>query len=145
MPYRPYCDYQIPLPDAKFCPNWGKPIEPGVLPHQPQPQVQQQLGSTVVNGLTRAGDKRTLLPGEQIEWEKDFKEGLIHRHVDRAYVITNRRVVEIDTVGQTVAASLPLRQTDLVVTDRHTSSSSTGAGTYHRGTCSNLQNASWMT
>jgi hypothetical protein len=136
MPFCPYCDYQIPLADAKFCPSCGRAIEPGVLSHQPQnPTVQpvSQANTVPPNDLMKTGERWTLLPGEQIEWEKDFKEGLIHRHVDRAYVITNRRVVAIDIVNQTVAASLPLWQTDLVVMNRHTSSTSTGAGTYHGG------------
>jgi hypothetical protein len=74
-----------------------------------------------------------LLHGEQIAWEKDFREGLIHRHVERAYVITNQRVVAIDIVNRKVIMSLPLHETELVVMDRHTSSTSTGVGSYHGG------------
>lgn len=93
-----------------------------------QPPLQIKRSNAVVPGTPWQ-----LLPGEQIEWEKDFREGIIHRHVDRAYVITNQRVVAIDTVNRTIVASLPLRQTDLVVMDRHSSSTSTGVGNYHGG------------
>jgi hypothetical protein len=133
MPFCPYCDFQIPLADAKFCPNCGKTI----VPETPAKLVTSALRPTIGNpppgpqGL--AGEHWSLLPGEQIEWEKDFKEGIIHRHVDRAYVITNHRVVAVNTITRTVAASLPLKQTDLVVMDRRSSSTSTGVGSYHGG------------
>jgi hypothetical protein len=134
MPFCPYCDFQIPLVDAKFCPNCGKSIESGVLPNQPASKMSPPVGRVEnVPSEVSVGSRWELLPGEQIEWEKDFKEGLIHRHVDKAYVITNRRVVAVDTLNRTVVASLPLRETDLVVMDRHTSSNSMSSGTYHGG------------
>lgn len=85
------------------------------------------------------GGRWLLQPGEQIAWEKDFKEGLIHRHVERAYVITNHRVVAIDIVNRSVLVSLPLRDADVVVMDRHTSSNSTGVGSYHGGVGTNIR------
>jgi hypothetical protein len=134
MPFCPYCDFQIPLTDAKFCPNCGRAIESGVLParnsaSRPPSQFAQQ--SVETGGAN--GNRWMLLPGEHIEWEKDFKVGLVHRHVERAYVITNLRVVAIDIVNDVVVVSLPLREADLVVMDRHSSSTSTGIGSYHSG------------
>jgi len=75
MPFCPYCDFQIPLTDATFCPNCGKAIEPGVLPRTTQP-IERDTPVQM-----ESGEQWSLQPGEQIEWEKDFKEGLIHRHV----------------------------------------------------------------
>jgi hypothetical protein len=97
------------------------------LIHQPLPPTEEP------------GGRWLLHPGEQIAWEKDFKEGLIHRHVECAYVITNQRVVSIDIVNRRVISSLPLRDTEIVVMDRHTSSSSTGVGSYHGGVGTNVR------
>ena len=63
----------------------------------------------------------------------DFKEGVIHRHVDKTYLITNLRVLAIDVLDGKIAVSLPIRDTDLVVMDRHTNSSSVGSGVYYGG------------
>jgi len=139
MPFCLYCDFQIPLAEARFCPNCGKAIEPGVLPKEEMRTVEPEQALYATSNVETPWK---LLPGEQIEWEKDFKEGLIHRHVEKAYVITNHQVVAINTVNGTVAASLPLRETDLVVMDRHTSSTSTGAGTYHGGMGTSIRTGS---
>ena len=134
MPFCPYCDSQIQVPDAKFCPNCGKTIAPSTVVRQstfqgrPAPQSHDPLPVA-----EKPGGRWLLLPGEQIAWEKDFKEGLIHRHVEQAYVITNQRVVAIDIVNRTVISSLPLRETEIVVMDRHSSSDSTSVGSYHGG------------
>jgi hypothetical protein len=140
MPFCPYCDFQIPVLDAKFCPNCGRTLAPGIITHSgtfqthSDPQVSEPLPVT-----EEPGGRWLLLPGEQIAWEKDFKEGLIHRHVERAYVITNQRVVAIDIMNRRAISSLPLGDTELIVMDRHTSSTSTGVGSYHNGmgTCPN--------
>jgi hypothetical protein len=131
MPFCPYCDFQIALTDAQFCPHCGKAI----AMQSTAPQYTQSPSQTN-QPLPLAPEPKgrwLLLPGERIAWEKDFKEGLIHRHVERAYVITNHRVVSVDVVNRQVISSLPLRDTDLVVMDRHTSSTSTGVGSYHDG------------
>jgi len=145
MPYCQYCGAQIGQPDAKFCPSCGKAIglattpqqgvffsHPGVAgtPADPAPPVHQNLDSRAI-----------LFPDEKIAWEKDFKEGLIHRHVERAYVITNRRVIALDMVAGRVMVSIPIRDTDLVVMDRHTGSTSTGGGTYHGGMSSSIRSS----
>ncbi|HYB03102.1 MAG TPA: zinc ribbon domain-containing protein [Nitrososphaerales archaeon] len=134
MPFCPYCDFQIQVPDAEFCPSCGKAIAPPLVSRQnsfqghPAPQSHDLLPVA-----EEPGGRWLLLPGEQIVWEKDFKEGLIHRHVERAYVITNQRVVAIDIVNRSVISSLPLRETEIVVMDRHYSSTSTSVGSYHGG------------
>jgi len=137
MPFCPYCDFQIPLSDAKYCPNCGKEIVP-VLATQRTAHPAVQMNPSLPPS-EEPGGRWLLLPGEQIAWEKDFREGLIHRHVDRAYVITNQRVVSIDIVSRQVISSLPLRETELVVMDRHTSSTSTGVGSYHGGIGTNVR------
>ncbi len=136
MPFCPYCDYEISLADAEFCPHCGKAIaspataQQNAFPSHPSAQMNQ---APLLPPSEEPGGRWLLHPGEQIAWEKDFKEGLIHRHVERAYVITNQRVVSIDIVNRRVISSLPLRETDIVVMDRHSSSTSTGVGSYHEG------------
>jgi hypothetical protein len=145
MPYCQYCGAQIVQPNAKFCPSCGKALglattptpqqgtffsHPGVAgnPSNPTPSIHQNL------------DPRSIFfPDERIAWEKDFKEGLIRRHVERAYVITNRRVIALDMVAGRVIVSLPIRDTDIVVMDRHTGSTSTGGGTYHEGMSTSIR------
>ncbi len=134
LPFCPYCDFQIPLSDAKFCPNCGKAIAPATMMSRTVVHPAMQLtGESPLPLNEEPGGRWLLHPGEQIAWEKDFKEGLIHRHVEKAYVITNQRVVAIDIVNRAVIVSLPLRDTELVVMDRHSSSSSTGVGSYRGG------------
>ena len=100
----------------------------GTFQGYPTPQSHEPLPVT-----EEPGGRWLLLSGEQIAWGKDFKEGLIRRHVERAYVITNQRVVAIDIVNHSVISSLPLRETEIVVMDRYFSSNSTSAGSYHGG------------
>ena len=72
----------------------------------------------------------------------DFKEGVIHRHLDKTYLITNLRVLAIDVLNGKIAVSLPIKETDLVVMDRDTSSSSVGGGVYHGGVYSGSRSGS---
>ena len=98
------------------------------MPDNPTPSIHQNLDSRAI-----------FFPDERIAWEKDFKEGLIHRHVERAYVITNRRVIALDMVAGRVMVSIPIRDADLVVMDRHSSGTSVGGGTYHEGMSSSVR------
>ena len=151
MNYCPYCDAQILQPNPSFCPNCGKPIFPATETNPPAPQQEQQQQQqarpqplAAANPLQQQAppeqqeqqqfDIRTILfPGESIAWELNIKEGIIHRHVEKAYAITNQRVLAIDAINNRVAISLPLRQTDLVVMDRRTASQSAGSGVYNSG------------
>ena len=144
MPYCPYCGYQITQTDARFCPNCGKALNPqqaSTGAPQPAPNFFNHPGIgrapppvQSAPKMQSAFDIRTILfPSERIAWELDSKEGLIHRHIDRAYMITNQRVLALDFQTGRVMISLPLRDTDLVVMDRHSSSTSYGSGVYHQG------------
>jgi hypothetical protein len=80
-----------------------------------------------------------LFPSERVAWEVDSKEGLIHRHVDKTYLITNERVIAIDVQTGRVLVSLPIRDTDVVVMDRRSSSTSVASGVYHQGAGSSVR------
>ncbi len=74
-----------------------------------------------------------LLPNESVAWELDTHEGVLHRHLKSSYYVTNMRVLAVDRVENRVVVSIPIRETDAVVMDRHTASNSFGGGTYHGG------------
>src|ERR1700733_5877730 len=149
MPFCQYCGTQIVQPNAKYCPNCGKALTPGVaqIPRQgsffshpgvagmpknnPAPIVHQNLDSRGI-----------FFRDERVEWEKDFKDGLLHRHVERAYIITNRRVRSLDMVQGRVMVSLPIRDTDVLVLDRNTSSTPTNGGTYQGRNSSSIRTGS---
>ena len=57
----------------------------------------------------------------------------MHRHLDKAYLITNERVIVVDVPSGRVILSLPIRDTDVVVMDRRSNSTSVGSGIYHMG------------
>jgi len=76
--------------------------------------------------------KSILFPSERVAWEVDSKEGLIHRHLDKAYLITNQRVIAVDMQTGRVMISLPIHDTDVVVMDRRSNSTSVGSGIYHQ-------------
>jgi zinc-ribbon domain len=149
MSYCQYCGAQIVQPDAKYCPNCGKALASTTTATVPQqgtffshPGVVGTQSSPAPVPHQNLDTRSILFPDEKIAWEKDYKEGLIHRHVERAYVITNRRVIELDMVAGRVIVSIPIRDADIVVMDRHTSSTSTGGGTYHEGMSSSVRTSS---
>ena len=147
MPYCQYCGAQIVQPDAKYCPNCGKAFAPTTtVPQQgtffSHPGVVGTQSNPAPAPRLNLDSRSIFFPDERIAWEKDYKEGLIHRHIERAYIITNRRVIALDMVAGRVMVSIPIRDTDIVVMDRHTSSTSTGGGTYHGGMSSSIRNSS---
>jgi hypothetical protein len=72
-----------------------------------------------------------LAPNEYILWEKDFSEGVIHRHAKATALITNGRILFVDRIKCVVTQSLLIKEIELVVMNRHTSSNSVGGGTYY--------------
>lgn len=74
-----------------------------------------------------------LVQGEQIEWQLDFKEGIINRHAKSTAMITNARVIFIDRLNARVTQSLLIKDTEVAIMNRHTVSNSAGGGTYYRG------------
>jgi hypothetical protein len=149
MPYCPYCGKQITQIDARFCPNCGRALGQSSTAAAPSPQAAPaQPSSNFFNhpGIGRTPppvptvqkpqhyDLRSILfPSERVAWEVDSKEGLIHRHLNKAYLITNERVIVVDVQSGRVIISLPIRDTGVVVMDRRTNSTSVGSGIYHMG------------
>lgn len=94
-----------------------------------QDEIKEQQQDNIENFNVQSA----LVPGERIEWEMDFKEGIIHRHPRSTTLITNARVIFIDRLNAKVTQSLLIKDTDMAIMNRHTLSNSTGGGFYHGG------------
>ncbi len=157
MPYCPYCGNQIMQVDARFCPNCGRALNAppttttpaSAFPQAPPPPTNffdhpgiGRAPSPVPppTHKTQGFDLNSILfPSERVAWEIDSKEGLLHRHLDKAYLITNQRVLAVDLQTGRVVISLPIHDTDVVVMDRRSSSTSVGSGIYHQGIGSSVR------
>ena len=144
MTYCEYCGTQIVRADARFCPNCGKPLTVSSTALSVQiPAVPPQIPMPVPQPAPSEFDVRAILfPKERVAWELDFKEGVLHRHVTKSYLITNARVLAVDVSNHRVVISLPIRDTDLVVMNRHFSSEGVGGGVYHGGVYSGTRSSS---
>ena len=136
-------------PDARFCPNCGRALNSQTAsPAAPQgptnffnhPGIGRMPPPVPAVHNMQAFDLRSVLfPSERVAWEVDSKEGLLHRHLDKAYLITNQRVLAVDMQTGRVVISLPIHDTDVVVMDRRSSSTSVGSGIYHQGAGSSVR------
>jgi hypothetical protein len=155
MSYCPFCGNQIPQADARFCPKCGRALNaasttpPRSASTSPPPSFFDHPGiggnsptEQKVDPRKNFDVKTILFPSETVAWEVDSKEGLIHRHINKAYLITNERVIALDMQAHRVMISLPIRDTDLVVMDRRSSSTSVGSGVYHQGAGSIVRSGS---
>ena len=130
MPFCEYCGHAIDS-GASFCPNCGKPVKstsPELAPNTVQPQTQEKPTE-----IPEFNIQTILVAGENVAWHIDFMEGIIHRHPKSTYAITNYRVLAIDRLTAKLAISLSIKDTEVIVMNKHSQSEGYAMGTYHGG------------